>query len=395
MTKQLRDIVFYTPTATPLLTLAGAGNSGGAENQVVMLARALARRGHAVGIVAFGSARRRSELRSDLDGVEIIEHPLPATRLPIVRTLAFYRAAFATLRRHRARVVVQRTAGIHTAVAAVSARLLGARFVYSSAGVHDFDLRVWGSRRWLRWAFSLGVRLADTIVVQTDEQAVLCERRFGRSPIVIRSIAEPVESVELVEPVESDAADAAAAVRPEAFLWIGTLIAYKQPLALVELARAVPEAEYWVVGVPVPSEEGRQIMAALVDAARQLPNLTLLAPRPRAELAPLLRRAVAVISTSRTEGMPNVFLEAWSRGVPALALAHDPDGVIERERLGACAHGSPARLTELARTMWERRDDQSEQASRCRSYVVREHDRDLIARRWEGVLALPSGAAAA
>lgn len=136
-------------------------------------------------------------------------------------------------------------------------------------------------------------------------------------------------------------------------------------------------------------------MAALVDAARQLPNLTLLAPRPRAELAPLLRRAVAVISTSRTEGMPNVFLEAWTRGVPALALAHDPDGVIERERLGAFAHGSPARLAELARTMWERRDDQSEQASRCRSYVVREHDRDLIARRWEGVLALPSGAAAA
>jgi glycosyltransferase involved in cell wall biosynthesis len=385
-----RDVVFYAPTATPLLTRRGDGNSGGAENQVVMLARELARRGHAVGVVAFGPADRRSEwerLRAELDGVDVIEHPLPATRLPILRTLAFYRAAFGTLRRHRARVVVQRTAGIHTAVAAVSARLLGAQFVYSSAGVHDFDLGMWESRRWLRWAFALGVRLAHTIVVQTDEQAALCERRFGRRPVVIRSIAEPVESA-------TTATATAESDPPEAFLWIGTLIAYKQPVAFVELARAVPEAAWWMVGVPASADdESRQIIAAVTEAERQLPHLTLLAPRPRAELVPLLQRAVAVVNTSRTEGMPNVFLEAWSRGVPALALAHDPDGVIEREALGGFAHGSPARLAELARAMWRQREDRTEEANRCRSYVIRVHDRDLIARDWEGVLGLSPGAA--
>jgi glycosyltransferase involved in cell wall biosynthesis len=370
-----REVVFYAPTTTPLLT-GESGAAGGAETQVVMLARELSRRGHTVGIVAFGAADRRSadvRLRSNMEGVEVIEHPLPRTRLPFLRTLAFYRAAFSTLRAHRARVVVQRAAGIHTAVAAVSARLIGARFVYASAGVHDFDLRTWESRRWIRWAYALGVRLAHTIVVQTDEQAQLCRRRFGRAPVVIRSIAEPHDAQSEV---------------PEAFLWIGTLSAYKRPLAFVELARAVPEAQCWIVGVPPGSDEGVQLAAALTEAATRVPNLTLLAPRPRAQLAPLLERAVAVVSTSRTEGMPNVFLEGWSRGVPALALAHDPDGLIERKLLGGYAHGSPARLAELARAMWEGRHDRREQAVRCRAYVTRAHDPDAIARRWEDVLAL-------
>ena len=71
--------------------------------------------------------------------------------------------------------------------------------------------------------------------MQTEEQAAPCRGRFGREPIVIKSIVEPAA------PQRS---------RPEAFLWIGSLTAYKQPLALVELARVVPEARFWMVAVP-------------------------------------------------------------------------------------------------------------------------------------------------
>ena len=45
-------------------------------------------------------------------------------------------------------------------------------------------------------------------------------------------------------------------------------------------------------------------------------------------------RAVAAVNTSEFEGMPNVLLEAWSRGVPALVLHYDPGGVVRAHRLG-------------------------------------------------------------
>ena len=84
--------------------------------------------------------------------------------------------------------------------------------------------------------------------------------------------------------------------------------------------------------------------------------------------------------------MPNIYLEGWARGVPALALSHDPDGVIARERIGAFAAGSAAPFAQLAATMWEARDQQAEIAARCRSYVEREHSPEDGARRWREAL---------
>jgi glycosyltransferase involved in cell wall biosynthesis len=101
----------------------------------------------------------------------------------------------------------------------------------------------------------------------------------------------------------------------------------------------------------------------------------------------LIDRAVAVVSTSEFEGMPNVFLEGWARGVPALALSHDPDGVIEGHGLGACALGSGESLVAAARTLWEGRGDQAEVAERCRRYVAEEHSEEAVASRWVNMLA--------
>ena len=365
-----RDVIFYVPSATGLLVRDGGAPTGGAEIQMLMLARALSARGHRVGIVAFGAPE---ELRRAVDGVEVIAHPLPRTRAPLIRTLAFYLLAFSVLRRHRARVYVQRAAGPHTLLVALIAKALNSRFAYSSASVRDFELEAWEPNRIITMSFSLGVRLADVVVVQSAEQATLCRRRFRREPIVIKSIAEPA---------------AQAAADPEAFLWAGSLITHKRPLEFVELARLVPEALFWMVAVRQPTPEGQALALELQRASQEVPNLKLLEPRPRAELKGLIERAVAVVSTSPVEGMPNVFLEGWSRGVPALALAHDPDGVIERERLGQFAHGSRERIASIARGMWMSRNNRAEQAARCRAYVEANHALEQVAAGWTHALVL-------
>lgn len=365
-----RDVLFYMPTASPLLAAGDSASGGGAERQVLMLARELARRGRAVAIVAFDDGR---PLPGNVDGVDVVELRRPALRLPLLRTAAFYARAFFTLRANPSAVLVQRAAGIQTAVAGVSARLLRRRFVFATAGLHDFDFGTWEAKGWIVRAYRLGVRLADDVVVQTAEQVELCRERLGREPVLIKSIAEPAP---------------AQAAPPEAFLWLGTPIRHKRPLVYAALARALPEARFRMVAVDDPSPEGRELLAALERAAAELPNLELLAARPHAELAPLFDTAVAVVSTSLSEGMPNVFLEGWSRGVPALALAHDPDGVIERERVGGFAGGSEARLVELARELWEARGERAELAARCRGYVEREHAPASVADRWQALLGL-------
>jgi glycosyltransferase involved in cell wall biosynthesis len=363
------DIAFYVPWAGPLLARGATTATGGAETQIFLLARALARRGSNVSLLVFdlpGAA-----IPSSVDGVAVsVRPPYRAhERLGKLReTLALRRAVVDA----DADVIVTRSAGPDVGLAGLFAKLSGRRYVFSSANVSDFDYGRLSPKRRDQILLHLGMRLADEVVVQTTEQVRMCEERFGRSPVLIKSIAEPAPQRDR---------------DPDAFLWVGRLVWYKRPLAFIELARALPQARFRMVGVPVPyAQGGRELVAAVECEAATVPNLELLTQRPRRELMDLVERAVAVVNTSDFEGMPNVFLEGWARGVPSLALTHDPDNVIKDYELGGFAHGRHEQLVDLARRLWEERADQSAVAARCRHYIAEHHSPEVIAARWQEAL---------
>jgi hypothetical protein len=131
-----------------------------------------------------------------------------------------------------------------------------------------------------------------------------------------------------------------------------------------------------------PSERRADATAEVERAARSVPNLEVLGGLARADLGSLMDEAVAIVSTSEYEGMPNVFLEGWARGVPALVLHHDPDGVIERHSLGGFAHGSLDRLADDARSMWWSRHEQRDIDERCRGYATARHSAAAVGEQW-------------
>lgn len=356
------DVAFYLPTLGPLIDSdAAVPFAGGAETQIWLLARGLARRGYAPCVITADTPRGLPER---MDDVDVVVRPDWEGGRGLRGQIDQLWTLWCTLSPLRA-ITVQRAAGFSTGLVGAITRARGRTFVYSSANIIDFEYeRLASSRRHL-WLFHLGVRLANLIVVQTNEQAQRCRVRFGRDAVMIRSIAEPA---------------AKAAGSPDVFLWVGRLVRYKQPQEFLSLARALPEARFQMVGLG--SGDDAQMEQMVKSEARGLPNLELLTTRPRAELFPLYERAVAVVNTGAWEGMPNTFLEGWARGVPALAFAHDPDGVITSDRLGGFAAGSPERLVSLAQEMWASRNDRSDLEQRCRDYVQREHDGERVIDRW-------------
>jgi glycosyltransferase involved in cell wall biosynthesis len=365
------DVVFYLPYIGPLLA-SSALPAGGAETQIFLLSEALADRGHRVALAALDPGGGLPPRHGAVDVLTIPAHRADRRGVgTIVSAFASYRA----LRGTASAAIVARAAGPHVGIVAVLARLRHSRFVYSSANVVDFDFgRIEPNRRAVA-LFHLGLRLADQLVVQTTEQAALCRERLGRPSTLIRSIAQAVDP-----PPDP-------ALR-SAFLWVGRLAPYKKPLECVALARALPEASFRMVGVPTGDPDGDALLAELTRAAAELPNLELLPARPRAELMALYDQAVAVVNTADFEGMPNVFLEGWSRGIPALALTHDPDGVIARHSIGHFAGGSRERLIEQARELWEARHQPGDVTERCRAYIESQHSARVVADAWADALGL-------
>lgn len=359
------DIVFYAPWAG---SLVGAGSAveavaGGGETQQFLLAQGLAARGLTVGMIVMG---RAGELPSSVRGVHILpQRPRGRLRGPAGR-LALALGALESMARARASTLVQRNAGATTAVAAVAARLSGARFVYSAASMMDFEFDAFEESALNVRMYEWGLRHAAQVVVQTDEQAQLCRTRYGREPIVIGSIGD--------RPQQRSG-------RPEAFLWVGKFQPVKRPEPYLDLARALPEAEFWMVATPGRSESPA-LRTRVEAAARDLANLKLLEPRSRDGIGELLERTVAVVNTSEREGMPNIFLEGWSRGVPALALSFDPGGFVTAERLGSFADGDPRLFEEQARALWHGRHDQGAVAERCMAHMRTHHSEDAVIDRW-------------
>ncbi len=367
------DVVVYAPFAGPLYVPDGV--SGGAELQAVTLARSLARAGLKVRHVVAAAAAERSP-----DGVELVELSADFHR----RGLPRRRAILSALREADGRVYVQRSAGSDTGYVGLFARAARRRAVFSASSDADFtrDLammrQVGGSlEEWpVRAQYRVGLRTVHDVVAQTRQQAALARASYGLDPYVIPSFCAPVG--------RGDG-------EPDAVLWIGSLTDVKDPLAYLALAERAPHVLFRMVAYEHPSG-WRSLAAAVRAGAVRLPNVELLPRRPRAELLELYDRAIAVVNTSRFEGFPNTFLEAWARAVPAISLRIDPDEVIAEHGLGVVAGGSLDVAAAAIRRYAGEPAAARAAGEAALTYVEQTHAPEVVTPRWLELVDRLSGA---
>jgi glycosyltransferase involved in cell wall biosynthesis len=329
----------------------------------VYIARALALAGFRVRHIVTGAKLGRTH-----EGVEIVELP-PSYG---VRGLPRRRAILEGLRAADARLYIQRPAGIETGFAGVFARAMRRKFVFSASSDADFmrdreQLKLLGGNLEVRSAaiqYRIGLRCAHAIVAQTEQQARLAAR-LGTRPLVIPNFGELGER---------------STRSPDTFLWIGAFVGVKDPLSFVSLAEKVPNAKFVMVAKERPG--WHDLGVRVRERAARLPNLELLEPMPREKLFELYGQAIAVVSTSEYEGFSNVFLEGWARGVPALSLRVDPDGVIERHGLGAVAGGSAFALEESVLRYLAEPAVAHAAGDAAYRYVERTHAPEVVGSRW-------------
>lgn len=353
-------VAFVAPRIWPVLSRdPHAAFVGGAEVQQSVQMRGLLEAGCRVSVLTQDHGQ---PAQADCEGITVHRVPQAAGRgLPGLR---FFHPRMSDVVRLLDRVapdlVFVQTASEEAAFAAAWARLRGRAFIFAGASDMDFVAGpLPGMPPQHAAAYRLALRAADAVIVQNARQQALLARHFGRRGHLIgNGHAEP---------------QGGAAAPDGPVLWAATFKALKRPALFVELARRLPGHRFLMVGGPAPTEDGPPAFAEAEDQARALPNLRLTGHVPYDEVGRHFDGAAVFVNTSEYEGLPNTFVQAWSRGVPTLSFVRPESAPGQSGTLACTSMDGPEGMGERLRALLEDRGTWQAASQACQAHYRRHH----------------------
>jgi glycosyltransferase involved in cell wall biosynthesis len=336
------------------------GAVGGEPVQQTLLARALARRGYDVSMVVGDHGQPDG---APWEGIRTWKAYRRDAGVPVLRFVhPRWTGVWAALARADADVYYTSCAGMQAGLVALFCRRHGRRFVFRTASDPDCDrsrvhLLVPYARD--RWLYEYGLRHADAILVQSASQAQALSASYGLTGQVAGMLVERPRAL---------------TVRDIDVLWVGNVRREKRPDRLVELAASLPGFSFHMAGGPLSGTHDLYRDTERRIAA--LPNAVFHGPLPYQDANALYDRARLLVNTSDFEGFPNTYLQSWVRGVPVVTLI-DPDGVIEREGLGAALRSPDEFAAAIRRLLGDKAAWQTT-SWRCREYMEREYGEEQV-----------------
>lgn len=296
---------------------------GGARRQVHLLATALAE-DFDVGVVVGDYGQDSIEV---VDGVTLIksyspcDDPQPIAFLKLIKSMHLADAD----------IYVYRGTPKLAAVVYLISKLLGRDFVYHFARDEDIGIHYESNSYPFRVLFERALSDSRTVIAQSDHQQDRLQKQFGVDSVIIPNGYPKIEKSNIHH--------------GDYFLWVGRLNEeQKRPHLLVDIIEELPEYEFRVIGTNSDSEYATSV----IETLSRYDNVEYIDSVPPNEISDYYSSAIALINTSKYEGFPNTFLEAWRCGTPVVSLDVDPGRFLEKSLYSGYADGElDAMLGEL------------------------------------------------
>ncbi len=331
---------------------------GGAEVLAVTLARELVELGYPVHFVTYDHDQPRGE---DCNGITVHPSYRPDAGWPMVRFVhPRWTKLNDALARADADIYLQPCSGVLTGQVAWWCRRHHRKFVYVVASDLDCFTDLPKLRTYReRVLYRQGLRWADRILALTQRQQQLLRDDWQlASEVVYPTGGSPA----------ADTPQAQYAATDQRVLWVGRFHPIKRMEWLLEVARQLPQLQFDLVGGSSPDDPYGQ---RIVEESAGLANVHLHGPVHHTQLGEFYRRAQALLLTSKNEGFPTVFLEAWSHGVPTVSSL-DFDALIATHDLGVVAD-TPTRLASELQALLGDPARWAQQSRHARAYYMGRH----------------------
>jgi glycosyltransferase involved in cell wall biosynthesis len=158
---------------------------------------------------------------------------------------------------------------------------------------------------------------------------------------------------------------------PTTVVWVANIKPWKQPEVFLRLAKVLGNCcnvRFTMIGRRASEAYQKRLELDMSG----LTNFRYLGERPVEEVNHILARSHIFVNTSRYEGFPNTFIQAWFREVPVVSLTVDPDDVLKTHGLGF--HGvSFEGLVTGVRQLIQDAPLRVSMGKQAREYAVRHH----------------------
>lgn len=352
-------IAFIAPFSLPLFIPSPNSNNnfGGAEVQQMLLANYLVEKGHDVKLLVKASPNS-CNIRAN--GIEIIPFSMRFAggsnfwiSFDVVSLLHALNKADADL-------YVIKGPRVLLSVIGIFCRIKRRKLVFWFTIDRDVNLAdiegIGGKTAWQ--AYRLGLKFPHHVIAQSKFQM---ERSWGiglKSASFLPSLVR-MDSIVRLE-LKSN---------PPIVLWVGSTDKVKHPEIFLKMARTLPEIQFKMI----VSERSQARANELRSLCELIPNLKYLGSVAYQDMDEHYSKASLFVSTSELEGVPNTFLQSWANGTPVVSLSIDPDGIIEKKRLGICANGNLELLKEEIRRLITNRDLRIEMGDKSRVHITETH----------------------
>lgn len=354
-----------------LAQLKTAKYVGGESVQHVLLAKAWRDLGHEVSMIVHDHGQGRV---TNVDGIRAVAPYARDEGIPVLR-FAHPRLTgmIGAMREIDADIYYQSPAGAATGITAWFCRRHGKRFISRIAS--DLAcipgkqlIRYWRDRK----IYEYGLRHADLIVAQSEQQRTLLRQNYGLKSEVLDMAVEMPSGPQPAKDID--------------VLWVSNLRPVKRPEIVLELARRLPNVRFTLAGGALPGAE--DYYQTVTEAAKSIPNLTCPGAVPYTDVGTMFSRAKIFLNTSQIEGFPNTFLQAWVRGVPVVAF-FDPDSLIKQRQLGHTATDFADMVHAIIRLLADH-DERDRIGERARVYAIAQFGPTHIASRYLDMLGAPA-----
>ncbi len=245
-------------------------------------------------------------------------------------------------------------------VAFLARKVFSKKFIYSSPHDRDSNGEFFKDHSFLiNRAFKYGLNNANALICQHQEQEKAFKLNLGLEAHVMKTMY----AMDSAPPTK----------KPRAYvLWVSRLNSWKRPELFVELVKRFPTQLFLMI---TNSDSGAHNFRKKIGAH---PNLKILEKVPLEKMDTYFKKAKIFVNTSCTEGFPNTFVQAAKNATPILSLTVNPEGMLEKNKMGRSVHDDFDRLVESLTEMLKNKNLWQSMSKNAYNYAQKYHDRDKI-----------------